>query len=104
MRGIGISSENLGKLFSNTYFTTNGTPNESGIGLGLLLCKQFLIKNGSSISVESDLVKGSKFVFTFPQNLRFCLRLFALPLFKTVASPHLNHFSIFLCYTAIEVF
>ena len=65
--GTGISSENIQKLFSNNYFTTNGTANESGTGLGLMLCKEFLHKNGGSISVESELGKGSKFLFTLPK-------------------------------------
>ena len=65
--GTGISSENIEKLFANKYFTTNGTANESGTGLGLMLCKDFLQKNGGSISVESELGKGSKFLFTLPK-------------------------------------
>ena len=65
--GMGISSENIHKLFANNYFTTNGTANESGTGLGLMLCKEFLAKNGGSISVESELGKGSKFLFTIPK-------------------------------------
>ena len=65
--GTGISSENIQKLFTKNYFTTNGTANESGTGLGLMLCKEFLDKNGGSISVESQLGKGSKFLFTLPK-------------------------------------
>ncbi len=67
--GTGISAENIEKLFSNQYFTTNGTANESGTGLGLMLCKEFLNKNGGNISVESELGKGSKFVFTLPRAI-----------------------------------
>ena len=67
--GTGISAENIEKLFSNQYFTTNGTANESGTGLGLMLCKEFLSKNGGNISVESELGKGSKFVFTLPRAI-----------------------------------
>ena len=65
--GTGISAENIEKLFSNKYFTTNGTANESGTGLGLMLCKDFLLKNGGNISVESEVGKGSKFLFTLPK-------------------------------------
>lgn len=65
--GTGISSENIEKLFAKKYFTTNGTANESGTGLGLMLCKDFLLKNGGNISVESELGKGSKFFFTLPK-------------------------------------
>ncbi len=64
--GIGISKENINKLFSNNYFTTAGTANEAGTGLGLMLCKEFLVKNGGNIYVESEEGNGSKFVFHVP--------------------------------------
>ncbi|MBK6379366.1 MAG: HAMP domain-containing histidine kinase [Chitinophagaceae bacterium] len=65
--GKGISSENLQKLFSNNYFTTRGTANESGTGLGLMLCKEFLTKNGGEIFVQSEEGKGSRFTFIIPK-------------------------------------
>ncbi len=65
--GTGISRENIQRLFANDYFTTNGTANESGTGLGLMLCKEFLNKNGGEIFVESEPGKGSKFTFTLPK-------------------------------------
>jgi signal transduction histidine kinase len=65
--GIGISKENLENLFNiSTQITQKGTNNEHGTGLGLLLCKDFLIKNGSQIKVESELNQGTKFSFTLP--------------------------------------
>ena len=65
--GIGISKENLENLFDiRTQSTQNGTANEHGTGLGLLLCKEFLAKNGSQIKVESELNRGTKFSFTLP--------------------------------------
>jgi two-component system, sensor histidine kinase and response regulator len=65
--GKGISSDNIQKLFNNNYFTTKGTANESGTGLGLMLCKEFLNKNGGKIFVESEEGKGSRFSFTIPK-------------------------------------
>jgi two-component system, sensor histidine kinase and response regulator len=65
--GKGISSDNMEKLFSNSYFTTKGTANESGTGLGLMLCKEFVTKNGGEIFVESEEGKGSTFTFTIPK-------------------------------------
>ncbi len=64
--GTGISPENMDKLFGNNFFTTKGTANETGTGLGLVLCKEFLQKNGGDISVMSEPGKGSRFIFTLP--------------------------------------
>jgi signal transduction histidine kinase len=67
--GIGISEENMDRLFGNNYFTTKGTGNESGTGLGLKLCKEFLEKNGGQIFVDSEPGKGSRFTVTLPRSL-----------------------------------
>ena len=64
--GIGISNENQEKLFKQENFTTTGTSNERGMGIGLLLCKDFVEKNGGSVWFESELGKGSIFYFTLP--------------------------------------
>jgi len=65
--GVGISSENLNKLFTE-YYTSKGTSDESGTGLGLMLCKEFLSKNGGQMKVESQEGKGSTFSFTLPRS------------------------------------
>lgn len=62
--GIGISKDNLPKLFGREIFTTRGTLNEKGTGLGLILCKEFVELNGGRIWVESIVNKGSKFFFS----------------------------------------
>lgn len=65
--GIGISPENTPKLFNiGSSFTTRGTGNEKGTGLGLVLCKEFIEKHGGRIWVESEVGKGSRFYFTLP--------------------------------------
>ncbi|HEX7468424.1 MAG TPA: PAS domain-containing sensor histidine kinase [Methanobacterium sp.] len=65
--GIGISPENLTKLFDiSEVTTTKGTAKETGTGLGLLLCKEFVEKHGGRIWVESEVGKGSDFKFTMP--------------------------------------
>ena len=64
--GVGISDADLKKIFELETFTTRGTDNEQGTGLGLLLCKDFIEKNGGKIWVESELSKGSKFSVQIP--------------------------------------
>lgn len=65
--GIGIRSDALDKLFRiDQSYSTIGTQNEKGSGLGLLLCKEFVDKHGGHIWVESELWKGSTFYFTIP--------------------------------------
>jgi len=65
--GIGITSEQLGKLFRiDEKFKSTGTAGEKGTGLGLIICKEFVEKNGGEISVQSAPGKGSVFSFTVP--------------------------------------
>jgi PAS domain S-box-containing protein len=65
--GIGISKANQKKLFRiDEQYRREGTADEKGTGLGLILCKEFIEKNGGIIRVESDEEKGSKFIFTIP--------------------------------------
>ena len=64
--GVGISLENQKKLFEQETFTTRGTNNEEGTGLGLLLCKDFIEKNGGKIWVESKIGVGTKFFVQIP--------------------------------------
>ena len=65
--GIGISDDNLSKLFKvGSTITSPGTMDERGTGLGLLLCKEFVELNNGKIGVESELNKGSTFWFTLP--------------------------------------
>ncbi len=65
--GVGIPFETQSKLFQiDEIVSTNGTDNESGTGLGLILCKEFVDKHKGKIWVESEATRGSKFVFTLP--------------------------------------
>lgn len=66
--GVGISPDDLAKLFRiDTNPSTIGTLQERGTGLGLILCKEFVEKNGGEIAVDSELGKGSTFYFTVPK-------------------------------------
>ena len=63
--GIGIPTEIIDKIFKvEESISTPGTNNEHGTGLGLVLCREFIEKNGGKISVESKVGKGSTFKFT----------------------------------------
>ena len=63
--GIGMSIEQLESLFTiEGAESTKGTMGESGTGLGLIICKEFIEKNNGSISVESELNKGTTFIIT----------------------------------------
>jgi signal transduction histidine kinase len=65
--GIGLSPESKEKLFKyDQHIMNKGTAGETGTGLGLILCKDFVEKNGGTINVDSAINKGSTFVFTLP--------------------------------------
>ena len=68
--GIGISQEDQNKLFNDqNHHTTRGTNNEKGTGLGLLLCKEFVEKNGGAIELTSQKGKGSTFTIKLEKGL-----------------------------------
>jgi hypothetical protein len=63
--GLGISKDKIAKLFHIQHaYSTRGTENEEGTGLGLILCKEFIEKNKGQIWVESELGKGAQFFIT----------------------------------------
>ena len=64
--GVGISKDDLEKLFQlDKSYTTAGTNDESGTGLGLILCKDFIDYHNGKIWAESEVGVGT--------NMRFCL-------------------------------
>lgn len=65
--GVGIPTEMTEKIFDhNAFYTTYGTEHEKGSGLGLILAREFLEKNGGTIGVDSVKDQGSNFWFTLP--------------------------------------
>src|SRR5690606_30786866 len=65
--GTGISEENLKKLKQGISFTTRGQANEGGTGLGLLLVRESIKKNGGTLSVQSTQGEGTTFSITIPK-------------------------------------
>ena len=66
--GVGISKDNISKLFKNNSFSTMGTNNEKGTGLGLSICKELVELNHGKIWVESTLNVGTTFYVELPKS------------------------------------
>ena len=65
--GVGIPPETISKLFRiDTNTSIQGTEGETGTGLGLVICREFVEKHGGQIWVKSELGNGSVFSFTLP--------------------------------------
>lgn len=65
--GTGIKAENIEKIFKvNENYKTHGTDNEEGTGLGLILSKEFINKNGGDIFIQSEPEVGTQVSFTIP--------------------------------------
>ena len=65
--GQGISNEDITKILNpNEHFSKLGTEKEPGTGLGLVLCQNFVKKNGGTLKIKSSLGKGSTFYFDLP--------------------------------------
>jgi signal transduction histidine kinase len=62
--GVGIDKEMLPHIFEPSHLSTLGTANEKGTGIGLMLCKDFVIQNGGQIRVESTKEQGTTFFFS----------------------------------------
>ena len=67
--GVGIAPDIQAIIFEKTSgYSTRGTANEKGTGLGLILCKEFVERNGGRIWLESEAGKGSAFSFTLKKG------------------------------------
>ncbi|MBK8806648.1 MAG: hypothetical protein IPO21_08385 [Bacteroidales bacterium] len=65
--GVGMTESQKSRLFRiEKDNTTQGTENETGTGLGLIICKEFAQKNGAELTVESEVDKGTTFTLSFP--------------------------------------
>lgn len=64
--GIGFTTESQKRIFEVPNGSTNGTKGETGKGLGLFFCKEFVTMNKGEIFIDSELHKGTKITFTLP--------------------------------------
>lgn len=65
--GIGIHSDKIDTIFNpQLHYSTYGTQNEKGTGLGLMLCKEYAEQNGGSITIESSEGQGTKVCVSLP--------------------------------------
>jgi signal transduction histidine kinase len=72
--GVGIDKDKLESIFSINNVSTNGTNDEKGTSLGLVMCKEFIHANNGRIWVESEPRKGSEFSFAL----------------KSIKNPHVS--------------
>lgn len=66
--GTGMTQENLEKLRNGISFTTFGKNKEKGTGLGMVLVRDYIVKNGGILNISSELNKGSAFSFSLPKQ------------------------------------
>jgi PAS domain S-box-containing protein len=67
--GMGMSRESIDHLFSlESGTSTPGTRNETGTGLGMIICREFVLRHDGEISVESEPGKGSRFIISLPRK------------------------------------
>lgn len=69
--GVGMTAQQVQTLSTTKgeSFTTTGTSNEQGSGLGLSICKDFIVRNGGKLFITSQKGKGATFSFTIPTTL-----------------------------------
>jgi signal transduction histidine kinase len=65
--GVGMTNDQTKDLFALTATSTKGTNNEKGTGLGLMICKEMAERQGGTISVKSEVGKGTDMSFTLPK-------------------------------------
>ena len=69
--GVGMQKNQIKRLLNENRdgFTTKGTQNEVGTGLGFSICMDFIKRNGGEMQIDSEVGKGSTFTFTIPTSL-----------------------------------
>lgn len=65
--GVGISAENIQRIFNGENVSSRGTQNEKGTGIGLMVCWEFMSRNEGQINIESVVDKGTAFNLEIPR-------------------------------------
>ena len=66
-QGVGMNSHHIDKIYKGVLFTTKGTSNEKGVGIGLNLCQELLQKCNSSLEIQSEMGKGTTVIIKIPK-------------------------------------
>lgn len=66
--GVGISEENIQRIFSGENVSSRGTQNEKGTGIGLMVCWDFMERNEGTITIDSEVGKGTIFNLSIPRH------------------------------------
>jgi two-component system, sensor histidine kinase and response regulator len=66
--GVGMTEDAIQQVFNNEYYTTLGTASETGTGLGLMICRDFVQLNKGRLDVKSKPGEGTSFIVTLPYN------------------------------------
>lgn len=66
--GVGMRPEDKMKIFKKELITTRGTSEETGTGIGLMICKSLIEKSDCELSFTSELGKGTTFTILLPQS------------------------------------
>jgi two-component system, sensor histidine kinase and response regulator len=66
--GIGMTEQAIAKVFSNEYYTTLGTNKETGTGLGLIICRDFIKSNNGNFVINSVINEGTIFTISLPKH------------------------------------
>ncbi len=66
--GVGMNEDEIQQVFNNEYYSTPGTAHESGTGLGLMICRDFVQLNRGRLDVKSKVGEGTSFIITLPYN------------------------------------
>jgi signal transduction histidine kinase len=66
--GVGMSSEDIAKIKSRSFFSTTGTHKETGSGIGLMICQDLVNRHGGTLHIASAPQQGATFTIRLPYS------------------------------------